>query len=305
MKPSRHGSRLVLFDDGVCGSRAWRGVADARADVWGLGATLYELLTLHRPFPTDSTATLASAIAERDPVLPTCSAPAFPATWRPFARKRWQSGRTIVMHRPEALVADLRRWLGGYETSARPWSFVARVVQGARRHKPWAVAAGAVVIGLLTASLLLWRREQIRADELKERGKAQLAEEKLLREADSSAKSKVWSLLELSRERAAVPRAGRRSDVAEFSCKQRSSAENSLVMRRAHSRCGFPLPLRRNAWHARYRGARGCRPLRLPNFEFRDWPLAIHPDGRQLALGTAKRPIIWQRGGAKARAKSR
>ena len=37
----------------------------------------------------------------------------------------------------------------------------------------------------------------------------------------------------------------------------------------------------------------------LPRFEFRDWPAAIYPDGRQLALGTAKHPIVWKRGGPK------
>jgi len=50
-------------------------------------------------------------------------------------------------------------------------------------------------------------------DEARAKGQAALAEEKLLREADSHSKSKVWSLLELARQRAQVPEAGRRAAV--------------------------------------------------------------------------------------------
>src|SRR5207237_3722806 len=100
-----------------------------------------------------------------------------------------------------------------YETTARPWSPVARLVRRARRHKPWAAAAGSVVLGVLAAFILLWRQEQIRADETKAKGQAALAEEKLLREADSHAKAKIWALLELTRQRSQLATVGRRADV--------------------------------------------------------------------------------------------
>src|SRR5262249_41217582 len=46
---------------------AARGAVDGRADVWGLGVTLYELLTLRRPFDGAGTAELLSRILDADP----------------------------------------------------------------------------------------------------------------------------------------------------------------------------------------------------------------------------------------------
>jgi serine/threonine protein kinase len=43
---------------------------DHRTDVFSLGVTLYELLTLRRPFPGDTTAEVLAAIVRREPEDP-------------------------------------------------------------------------------------------------------------------------------------------------------------------------------------------------------------------------------------------
>ena len=78
----------------------WRGAADARTDVWGLGATLYELLTLRRPFPTENSSTLAAAIAERDPIRADKLCAGLRAMSPPCAKRQWLSRRTIDIHQP-------------------------------------------------------------------------------------------------------------------------------------------------------------------------------------------------------------
>jgi serine/threonine protein kinase/WD40 repeat protein len=276
----------------------WRGAADARSDVWGLGATLYELLTLRRPFPTDDPSTLAAAVAERDPMSPRVLADGLPRDLSAVCEKALQKRPDERYQTASEFAADLRRWLGGYETTARPWSPVARLVRRARRHKPWAVAAGSIVLGMLAAFILLWREEQIRADEAKAKGQAALAEERLLRETDSHAKAKIWTLLELARQRSQLANPGRRADVRRM-----------LLTAARERRAAAPddsTPLQDVMFRSLYAESLGLLDLadpveraELPQDYFRDWPAAIHPDGRLVALGTGTRPIVWRRDGPK------
>ena len=282
----------------------WRGEADARSDVWGLGATLYELLTLRRPFPTNDPTELAAAVAGRDPVPAHRLADGLPLDLSAVCEKALAKSAEERYQSAGALAADLRRWLGGYETTARSWSPVARLVRRANRHKPWGVAAASAVVGVLVAFVLLWRQELLRADEARANQKAAeaegqraVAEEKLLREADSHAKSKIWSLLELARQRNQVPWFGRRAKVRE------------LLMEAAGHRKGMAadattpvLDVAFRSLYAESLGGLDAAPVpeadraALPATSFRDWPVAIHPDGKALAVGTAKGPLVWRRG---------
>jgi hypothetical protein len=119
------------------------------ADVYGLGAILYELLTGHPPFRGDSPAEVLRQVLREPPVRP-----------RAFNRKVNRALEAVCLKclekeparrypSAQALVDDLRRWLGGESVSARrvrPWD---RLVRGVQRRR--AVAALAVVVLALAA----------------------------------------------------------------------------------------------------------------------------------------------------------
>jgi hypothetical protein len=63
---SMFGSPPYMSPEQVTSTRS----ADARSDIWSLGAVLYELLTFHRPFNGESVPALFVAILHRDPEPP-------------------------------------------------------------------------------------------------------------------------------------------------------------------------------------------------------------------------------------------
>ncbi|CAN0176742.1 unnamed protein product, partial [Phaeothamnion confervicola] len=135
--------------------------ADARGDVYALGATLYELLTLEPCYAGRDRADLLRRILSTDPRPPRRLDPAVPADLETIVL-------TALAREPErryasadALAADLRRFLGHRPIAARRPSLAARAAKFARRHRA-AVAAAAAVLALAAAGLaagtvLVWQ----------------------------------------------------------------------------------------------------------------------------------------------------
>lgn len=120
------------------------GTADARTDVWALGATLYELLTFRKPFGTDREQVMRRVTTEPLPE-PTRFAN-IPEDLAAICRKTLQKQPGERYRSAAELSDDLRRWLDGFPTLAHPAGALRTAALWARRNRGWAAAIGAALV---------------------------------------------------------------------------------------------------------------------------------------------------------------
>lgn len=82
--------------------------ADARTDIWGFGAMLYEISTGRRPFQHAEAANLMHAILHEEPAAPTSLNPALPPDLDWILAKALAKRREERYQHIDDLVADLR-----------------------------------------------------------------------------------------------------------------------------------------------------------------------------------------------------
>ncbi len=140
---------------------------DARLDVYALGATLYELLSLARPFGNCAHSELVQRIERDDPAPLGRDVPLDLRTIVSTALARAPGRRYATAG---AMAADLRAYLAGQPIRARPSGWIQRAVRVARRH-PRVLAAAA---GVLAALAGLRGLAHHRAGELVAQGRERL-----------------------------------------------------------------------------------------------------------------------------------
>ena len=155
---------------------ARRGIVDHRSDVYSLGATLYELLTLRPPFEGRDRNALIQEIANDDPPALYALDRSVPPALETIVLKALRKDPADRFGTAQELADDLQRFLDRRPILARPPSPVERLRTWSRRH-PSIVGVGVVALIVLSAastvSTALVRREQ--AKTLAEQRKAESA----------------------------------------------------------------------------------------------------------------------------------
>ena len=128
--------------------------ATVTADVWGLGAILYELLAGRRPFEAESIPELVRSVAgDEPPPLRAVPSDLAAIAFRALHKNPERRYPAIL-----AMAADLRAWLAGEPVTARPYPWWERLEFSIKRH-PWAASGITVVILLSIATAAIGVRE--------------------------------------------------------------------------------------------------------------------------------------------------
>jgi serine/threonine protein kinase len=137
---------------------AGRPVIDPRSDVYGLGATLYELLTQQPAFPGNDAQRCLRQVLEEEPAPPRRLNRALPPELEVIVLKAMAKHAEERYGSAQELADDLRRYLDDRPLRARRPTLRDRAAKWARRHAR--VVAGAVLALLAAVAVLgatTWR----------------------------------------------------------------------------------------------------------------------------------------------------
>ncbi len=121
---------------------------DRRTDVYSLGVTLYEALTLRRPFEAPTRQALFAAVIGKDPPDPRRYNRGISPDLRVVIETAIEKDRDRRYQTALDLAEDLRRVVEGKPILARPVSVVGRVWRWARRHRARAALAAVIILAV-------------------------------------------------------------------------------------------------------------------------------------------------------------
>ena len=140
-------------------AQARRGVVDQRTDIYSLGVTLYELLTLQPAFDGRDHQELLRQIALDEPPSPRRLNSAIPSDLETIVLKAMAKDPASRYATALELAADLQRFIDDQPILARRPGIVERTRRWARRHKELVATAAVIfVLALTISSAAIWNQ---------------------------------------------------------------------------------------------------------------------------------------------------
>ena len=134
---------------------------DARADVYALGAVLYNLITGRPPFQAANHLDTMMQVLEKEPVRPRTLDPKIPVDIETIALKCLEKEPTKRYQSAVELKDELIRFIGGQPIHARPIGRVARTWRWCKRKPAVAILTTAVFfIAAVSTLAIVWQRNE-------------------------------------------------------------------------------------------------------------------------------------------------
>ena len=130
---------------------------DRRVDVYGLGATMYELFSGHRPYEGEKSAEILARLLDSEPRPLRSLRTDIPPDLETIVAKCMERDPERRYGSASAVADDLRRFLDGEPIRARPATLRYRLGKKLRKNR--ALAAAVVLLGLALVALIAyeWR----------------------------------------------------------------------------------------------------------------------------------------------------
>jgi serine/threonine protein kinase len=142
---------------------AKRALVDHRSDIYALGVTLYEALTLRPAYPSSDREELLRQIATGEPPPPRRLEPSIPVELETIVLKAMAREPEGRYQTAQEMADDLRRFLDGQSILARRPSLRERAVRWSQRHRTALATSLAILVlgcvGLLAALVVLWNEQ--------------------------------------------------------------------------------------------------------------------------------------------------
>lgn len=149
-------------------------VLDPRSDVYSLGVTLYELLTLQPAFPESDRKRLISQVIHSEPLAPCKIDRMIPRDLESIVLKAVAQLPADRYASAQRLADDLRRFSDGKPTFAKPLNFYSKTLKWSARNPAVVVATFTVMLVIMfatAASNHVLRQEWLRAEKAEQSAK--------------------------------------------------------------------------------------------------------------------------------------